>query len=74
MDDLFREQYRRIHDYGHELLRTNPGSIVKITSQSFQGEKENSEHHERQMNPHFQRMYICLKAFKESFFKCRPII
>jgi len=23
---------------------------------------------------HFQRMYICFKACKESFFKCKPII
>lgn len=74
MDGLFREQYRRIHCYGHELLRANPLSIVKITSQSFQGEEENSGHPERQMNPHFQRMYICLKTCKKSFFKCRPII
>lgn len=26
------------------------------------------------MNPQFQRMYICLKACKESFFKYIPII
>jgi len=26
------------------------------------------------MCPHFQRMYNCFKACKDSFFKCRPII
>ena len=29
VDGSFREQYTRIHDYGHELLRENPGSTVK---------------------------------------------
>lgn len=58
MDGSFRKQYRRIHDYGHELLRENPRSTVKIRSHPFQGEEENSEYPKRQMNPHFQRMYI----------------
>ncbi|XP_050920069.1 uncharacterized protein LOC127137673 [Lathyrus oleraceus] len=74
MDGSFMEQYRGIHNYGHELLRTNPGSTVKIISQPFQGEEENSEHPEKQMNPHFQRMYICFKSCKEKNFKCKPII
>lgn len=74
VDDSFKEQYRRIHDHGHELLRANPGSTVKITSHPFQGEEEKSEHPERKMNPHFQRMYICLKACKERFFKWGSII
>ncbi|RYR13382.1 hypothetical protein Ahy_B04g070407 isoform B [Arachis hypogaea] len=26
----FREQYMRIYDYGHELLRANPGSSIRI--------------------------------------------
>lgn len=74
MDGSFMEQYRGIHNYGHELLRTNPGSTVKIISQPFQGEEENSEHPERQMNPHFQRMYIGFKSCQEKNFKCKPII
>lgn len=46
VDGLFREQYTRIHDYGHELLRANPESNVKITSQPFQGGEESSESRE----------------------------
>lgn len=69
-----REQYTRIHDYGHELLRENPGSTVKITSHHVQGGEESSENPERSLNPYFQRIYICPKACKDSFFKCRPII
>lgn len=29
---------------------------------------------ERQLSPYFQRMYICFKAYRDHFFKCRPII
>ncbi|XP_058783844.1 uncharacterized protein LOC131658582 [Vicia villosa] len=74
VDGSFREQYKRIHDYAHELLRANPGSTVKVTSQPFQGEEESIENPQIQLSPHFQRMYICFKACKDSFFKCRPII
>lgn len=72
--DSFRQKYRRIHDYGHELLRANPGSIVKITKQQFQDGDESNEHLEMSLNPYFQRMYICSKACKDRFFKCIPII
>ncbi|XP_014489920.1 uncharacterized protein LOC106752702 [Vigna radiata var. radiata] len=34
----FKEEYRRIHDYGHELLRSNPGSTVKVEVDSVNGE------------------------------------
>ncbi|RYR30205.1 hypothetical protein Ahy_B01g055025 [Arachis hypogaea] len=30
INGTFREQYRRLYDYCHELLRTNPGSSVKL--------------------------------------------
>lgn len=43
----FREQYKRIHEYTYELLRSNPGSTVKVTSQLFQGGEDNIEHPER---------------------------
>ncbi|XP_052736711.1 uncharacterized protein LOC128197902 [Vigna angularis] len=58
----FIEQYKRVYDYGHELLRCNPGSTVQIKVDSHNGD------------PIFQRMYVCLKACKDSFISCRPII
>ncbi|XP_058733572.1 uncharacterized protein LOC131605205 [Vicia villosa] len=73
-DESDIEQYKRIHDYAHELLRANSGSTIKVTSQPFQGEVENIENPQSQLNPHFQIMYICFKACKNNFFKCRPII
>ncbi|XP_052734198.1 uncharacterized protein LOC128196726 [Vigna angularis] len=58
----FKEQYKRVYDYGHELLRCNPGSTVQIKVDFHNGD------------PIFQRMYVCLKACKDSFISCRPII
>ncbi|XP_017412920.1 uncharacterized protein LOC108324484 [Vigna angularis] len=34
----FKEQYKRIYDYGHELLRCNPGSTVQIKVESHNGD------------------------------------
>lgn len=56
VDGYFREKYRRIRDYAHELLRSNPGSTVKVISQAFQGGEDNIEHPERSLSPHFQRV------------------
>ncbi|XP_014490468.1 uncharacterized protein LOC106753190 [Vigna radiata var. radiata] len=47
----FKEQFRRLHDYGHEVLRTNPGSTVKIKVNSDSGEAI------------FERIYVCLNAY-----------
>ncbi|XP_022642195.1 uncharacterized protein LOC111242577 [Vigna radiata var. radiata] len=57
-----KEQFRRIYDYGHELIRCNPGSTVKIKVDGDNGQ------------PIFQRIYVCLKACKDSFRSCRPIV
>ncbi|XP_014515646.1 uncharacterized protein LOC106773470 [Vigna radiata var. radiata] len=38
VDGSFKEQYRRIYDYGHELLRSNPGSTVKKKAENINGE------------------------------------
>ena len=74
VDGSFREQYTRIYDYCHELLRCNPHSTVRVSTQPFQGTEVALETHGAVMCPHFQRMYICFKACKDSFFECRPII
>lgn len=74
VDESFKEQYKRIHDYAHELLRSNTRSTVKVTSQEIQGGEENIDQPNIPLNPYFQRMYICFKAYSDSFFKCRPII
>ena len=62
IDGSFKEQYKRIYDYAHEFLRSNPGSTVKVHVEENEG------------NPIFKRLYVCLKACKDSFVSCRPII
>jgi len=62
VDGSFKEQYKRIYDYAHELLRCNPGSTIKIKVEYDNGEAI------------FQRFYSYLKALKDSFVSCRPII
>ncbi|KAK2382377.1 hypothetical protein QL285_069917 [Trifolium repens] len=37
VDGSFREQYTRFYDYCHELLRSNRGSTVIVTTTPFQG-------------------------------------
>jgi len=76
IDGSFRDQYTKIYDYTHELMRSNVGSTVRVSTiyMPFQGTKEDIERPRAVLCPHFQRMYICFKACKESFFKCRPVI
>ncbi|WVY90437.1 hypothetical protein V8G54_035951 [Vigna mungo] len=62
IEGSFIEQYRRLHDYGHELLKTNPGTTVQIKVENINGEVI------------FHKFYACLKACKDSFLSCRPII
>jgi len=62
VDGSFLEQYKRLCDYAHGLLRINPGSTVKLKV------------HENEGQPIFQRFYVCFKACKDSFMSCRPII
>ncbi|XP_052736612.1 uncharacterized protein LOC108320266 [Vigna angularis] len=62
IDGSFNEQYKRIYDYAHELLERNPGSTVKVHVENNEGELI------------FKRFYCCLKACKDSFVCCRPII
>ncbi|XP_058755786.1 uncharacterized protein LOC131629000 [Vicia villosa] len=60
VDGSFLGDYTRVYDYAHELLRSNPGSTVKVCVQPAQ-EGSTVE------NLHFKRLYICLAACKESF-------
>ena len=62
IDGSFQEQYKRVYDYAHELLRSNPSSTVKVHVDENEG------------NSIFKRLYVCLKTCKDSFFCCRPII
>ncbi|XP_017406413.1 uncharacterized protein LOC108319702 [Vigna angularis] len=62
VDGSFKDQYRRIYDYANEVLARNPGSTMKVKVE------ENVD------GAIFRRFYTCLKACKDSFMSCRPII
>ncbi|XP_017438361.1 uncharacterized protein LOC108344427 [Vigna angularis] len=62
VEGSFKNQFTRIYDYAHELLRCNPGSTIKVKVDSENGQTT------------FQRFYVCLKACKNSFVSCRPFI
>ncbi|XP_047178079.1 uncharacterized protein LOC124845084 [Vigna umbellata] len=62
MEGSFNKQYNIIYDYAHELLVRNPGSTIKVKVEQNDGE------------PIFKRFYACLKACKDNFLSCRPII
>ncbi|WVZ19739.1 hypothetical protein V8G54_007061 [Vigna mungo] len=62
VEGSFTMQYCRIYDYAHELLARNPGSTIKVAIQENDGKHI------------LLRFYACLKACKDSFVSCRPII
>jgi len=62
VEGSFKDQYKRLYDYAHELLKTNSGSTVKLKVKENEGE------------PIFERFYTCFKACKDNFMSCRPII
>ncbi|WVZ06347.1 hypothetical protein V8G54_019693 [Vigna mungo] len=62
VEGSFTMQYTRIYDYAHELLARNPRSTIKVKVEENDGK------------PIFKRFYACLKACKDSFVSCRPII
>ncbi|XP_020967348.1 uncharacterized protein LOC110266726 [Arachis ipaensis] len=57
-------QYARLRDYGNEILKTNPGSTVRIHTNPMPDS-----------NPLFLRIYVCFDACKKGFVGgCRPLI
>ena len=59
-----KEQYGRLWDYLHELLRSYSGSTAKMEVIP-----------QPEAPPQFHRMYICLDACKQGFKAgCRPFI
>jgi len=57
------EQYAHLRNYVDELLRSNPGSIVRIKCAVGDA------------GPVFQRIYVCFNACKREFATtCRPLI
>ncbi|XP_016164217.1 uncharacterized protein LOC107606698 [Arachis ipaensis] len=70
----FREQYKRIYHYAHELLRENPGSSVRIQVQRSPDLDNAAQASSMTNYCIFQRIYVCLKACKQSFQHCRSFI
>uniref|UniRef100_A0A803Q831 SWIM-type domain-containing protein n=1 Tax=Cannabis sativa TaxID=3483 RepID=A0A803Q831_CANSA len=56
------EQYVVLEDYCKQLLELNPGSTIIIKSNLVD---------EKRL---FERVYVCLKACKDGFKACRPLI
>lgn len=50
--DSFKEDYTRIDDYCHEILKTNLGSIIKLNVVPMQYGINDKK-------SHFRRLYIC---------------
>ncbi|KAH7861243.1 hypothetical protein Vadar_023663 [Vaccinium darrowii] len=65
-----QEKVHALWDYCHELRRSNPGTTVKLQVKGY----SEGEEHDKQLNPTFQRMYICFDACKKGFQYCRPVI
>ncbi|RYQ81129.1 hypothetical protein Ahy_Scaffold1g107135 [Arachis hypogaea] len=70
----FREQYKRIYDYGQELMKANPGSSVRIQVQRSPDLDSEAPASSRTNYCIFQRIYVCLEACKQSFQHCRDFI
>ncbi|XP_023755101.1 uncharacterized protein LOC111903563 [Lactuca sativa] len=64
IDGNLSDHYARVWDYGHELMRSNPGSIVRISVNI------NPDH-----TTTFHRIYVCFKAIKDGWkIGCRRVI
>ncbi|RYR49882.1 hypothetical protein Ahy_A07g036411 [Arachis hypogaea] len=62
INGTYGEQYRRIHDYAAELLRSNPGSTVQIQVERPPEFKLETPIPGKDMRPRFERIYKAAKA------------
>ncbi|XP_038701798.1 uncharacterized protein LOC119998517 [Tripterygium wilfordii] len=69
-----KEQFRRLHDYCAEIMKSNPGSSAGVSVETPTDVHQSEDTPPRSLSPVFERMYICLDACKKSFSFCRPII
>ncbi|QHO00059.1 uncharacterized protein DS421_13g403170 [Arachis hypogaea] len=77
LDDIqgeYKKQYKRIADYCSELLRANPGSSVTLKVQRSPDFEIEQQHSSLNNFCIFQRVYVCLEAYKKSFVHCRKFI
>jgi len=58
VDGSHLDQYTRMYDYCHELLRSNCGSTVKLTTQSYQGDEGDIENRERPLSSFPEGLYL----------------
>ncbi|XP_076921988.1 uncharacterized protein LOC143583617 [Bidens hawaiensis] len=63
IEGCLNEHYAKIWDYVYDILRTNPGSSVKL---GVNGMPDGSNV--------FSRIYICFKSLKEGCVTCRKVI
>ncbi|RYR26511.1 hypothetical protein Ahy_B02g060760 [Arachis hypogaea] len=77
LDELqgtYIEQYRRLYDYCHELLKTNLVSSVYLQVQRPPGFASERPVPRVDLRTKFESIYVCLDACKRSFMICRPMI
>ncbi|PON73186.1 hypothetical protein PanWU01x14_060270 [Parasponia andersonii] len=71
LEDDHKKSWSKLRMYAEMVLRTNPGSIAKISSE-FVGEPD--ENGTRQA-PRFKRIFICYDGVKKGFLNgCRPFL
>ncbi|XP_057746917.1 uncharacterized protein LOC130966165 [Arachis stenosperma] len=74
INGTYGEQYRKIHDYAAELLRSNPSSTVRMQVERPPEFQLETSIPGNDMRPRFERIYIFLDACKRSFMVCRTMI
>ncbi|XP_027934309.1 uncharacterized protein LOC114189806 [Vigna unguiculata] len=62
VEGSFKDQYRRIYDYAHEIIRSNPGSTMKVKVEDVNDENI------------FMRIYTSLKACKDNFVSTYAVV